>query len=67
VEKTWNAPATCVDCGNDAYIRMAQGPPKDDGTAEMLCAHCYAGRLRKGKIAREAPEPSYRVSGIRSQ
>lgn len=33
-----NAPGTCVDCGNEAYIRLA-------GEQEtMICAHCFALR-----------------------
>jgi len=32
------APGTCVDCGNEAYIRLA-------GEQEtMICAHCFAVR-----------------------
>lgn len=35
-----NAPGTCVDCGNDAYIKLA-------GEGEtMICAHCFAARGR---------------------
>ena len=33
-----NAPGTCVDCGNEAYIRLA-----GDGET-MICAHCFAIR-----------------------
>lgn len=35
-----NAPGSCVDCGNEAYIQLA-------GEGEtMICAHCYADRGR---------------------
>lgn len=33
-----NAPGSCVDCGNEAYIQLA-------GEGEtMICAHCFAVR-----------------------
>ena len=35
------APGTCVDCGNDAYIKLAG----DDD--RMVCAHCFAARSRR--------------------
>ena len=35
-----NAPGTCVDCGNEAYIRLA------GETETMICAHCFAARKR---------------------
>jgi len=46
-----NEPARCADCGSDAYIRMDVGraPP------EVLCAHCYADRLRVGKKVSSSP------------
>ena len=37
-----NAPGSCVDCGNDAFIRLAS----PDGREEMICGHCYAERIR---------------------
>ena len=33
-----NAPGTCIDCGNEAYIRLA------GETETMICAHCFAVR-----------------------
>lgn len=37
-DTSMNAPGTCVDCGNEAYIRLA-------GEREtMICAHCFAVR-----------------------
>ena len=33
-----SAPGACIDCGNEAYIRIA-------GEGEtMICAHCFAVR-----------------------
>ena len=32
-------PRQCVDCGQDAYIRLA-------GTDDSVCAHCFADRGR---------------------
>ena len=32
-------PEKCVDCGQDAYIRLA-------GTEDYVCAHCFADRGR---------------------
>lgn len=45
------APGTCVDCGNEAYIRLA------GETETMICAHCFAGRGRPAKEQREAASP----------
>ena len=45
-----NAPGTCVDCGNEAYIRLAG----DQET--MICAHCFAVR----HPAEKAPAPTAR-------
>lgn len=43
-----NAPGTCVDCGNEAYIQLA-------GEGEtMICAHCFADRGRVVKAAGSA-------------
>lgn len=42
------APGTCADCGDDAYIRLASG----NGSPEMVCAHCFADRVRAGKVKR---------------
>lgn len=38
-----NAPGTCVDCGNEAYIQLAG----EDET--MICAHCFAARAHSKK------------------
>jgi hypothetical protein len=57
------SPATCADCGADAYIRM----PVRDGSAEVLCAHCYDERLRAGTIPRESEAPRHVASGARPQ
>ena len=56
-----NAPGTCVDCGNEAYIQLA-------GEGEtMICAHCFAdrGRAKDATAAATAergrgPEPKLR-------
>lgn len=40
------APGACADCGNDAYIRLSG----ENGSAEMLCAHCFVDRARLGKL-----------------
>jgi hypothetical protein len=37
-----SAPGTCVDCGSDAFIKLASA----DGREEMICGHCYAARIR---------------------
>jgi hypothetical protein len=37
-----DAPGTCIDCGNDAYIRLASL----DGREEMICGSCYSQRIR---------------------
>jgi hypothetical protein len=39
------APGTCADCGNDAYIRLAS-----DGDG-MLCAHCFATHREERRAA----------------
>ena len=47
-------PAACIDCGQDAYIRLT-------GTAESenyVCAHCFADRGRAGHAATEAARAS---------
>jgi hypothetical protein len=61
----WKAPGSCVDCGNDAYIRLGA----HNGTDDMLCAHCYAERIRKGLIPKspESVRTPSRVSGVRPQ
>ena len=60
VQDPSTSPATCADCAADAYIRM----PVRDGSAEVLCAHCYDERLRAGTMSREseAPRPAARLS-----
>ncbi|MDE3103037.1 MAG: hypothetical protein KGJ98_12470 [Chloroflexota bacterium] len=59
-KSTKNAPGTCADCGDDAYIRLSG----DNGSPEMLCAHCFIDRARLGKLvpvtrsgARDATQP----------
>lgn len=45
-----SAPGICVDCGNEAYIRLA-------GEGEtMICAHCFAVRHPAEKV----PAPTAR-------
>ena len=56
-----NSLATCADCGNDAYIRM------DENGSEMLCAHCYAERIRSEKAPRRPERPLAPVPGARTQ
>lgn len=56
-KKSSHTPGTCADCGNDAYIRLSG----DNGSAEMLCAHCFVDRVRAGKLqATRAPTPRRR-------
>jgi len=43
-----NAPGKCADCGDDAYIQLAQ----DD---VFVCAHCFAGRARRRPLSAAAP------------
>lgn len=43
---TRSSPGACIDCGDDAYIRLAgQG-----GETVMVCAHCFADRARAGRL-----------------
>ena len=64
VEKSWGAaPGICADCGSDAYIRMDGDKP----SPEMLCAHCYAERIRHEKALPRVEQPSHRASGISPQ
>jgi hypothetical protein len=42
MERQGDAPGDCVDCGGDAFIRLAPL----DGREEMICGHCYAERIR---------------------
>lgn len=55
-----NAPGTCVDCGNEAYIQLA-------GEGEtMVCAHCFADRGRSkdaGSTRLEAAPAQRRAAG----
>ena len=51
-ERSMNAPGTCVDCGNEAYIRLAGG----DGET-MICAHCFAMRHPAERPAAAAEGP----------
>jgi len=43
-------PEKCIDCGRDAYIRLA-------GTEVYVCAHCFADRTRPVRGTRVAGEP----------
>ena len=46
-------PEKCVDCGEDAYIRMA-------GTEDFVCAHCFDDRgraLRAAEPVKASPSP----------
>lgn len=63
--KTWKAPGTCADCGNDAYIRLGA----TDRGEEMVCAHCYADRIRKGGATTREPSKATppRTTGARPQ
>ena len=63
VHKAWNAPEACADCGNDAYIRMSGS----GGAAELLCARCYAERVRSGKAVRAAEQAARPAPGARPQ
>jgi hypothetical protein len=59
------APGTCVDCGNDAYIRLAG----HNGDQVMVCAHCFASRVRssgmkgglKAAKSEARPQPDARL------
>ena len=44
-------PEKCIDCGQDAYIRLA-------GTEDYVCAHCFADRGRPGRRGGESPKAS---------
>lgn len=51
-----NAPGNCIDCGNEAYIKLA-------GEAEkMICAHCYEARQRDAS-QRPAQPPAHARAG----
>ena len=43
-------PEKCIDCGQDAYIRLA-------GTEVYVCAHCFADRGRPVRGTRPTGEP----------
>jgi hypothetical protein len=47
------APGKCVDCGNDAFIRLASS----DGGADMICGHCYAERLNRRGVGTKTLPP----------
>lgn len=40
-------PGPCADCGNDAYIQLR---PRNGDEPDLVCAHCYAERIRAGKV-----------------
>ena len=44
-------PATCKDCGRDAYIRLA-------GAEDYVCAHCFGDRGRTGRKGGESSKAS---------
>ena len=44
-------PAACIDCQQDAYIRLA-------GTEDYVCAHCFAERGRTGRKGGETSRAS---------
>lgn len=55
-----NAPGTCVDCGNEAYIQLAGEGEK------LICAHCFADRGRAKDLEltkREAVPAQRRAAG----
>lgn len=43
------SPGACADCGNDAYIRLAE----TNGETVMVCAHCFADRARAGTLPQD--------------
>lgn len=45
--ESMNAPGSCVDCGEEAYIQLA-------GEESMICAHCFAARAHAAH-AKAAP------------
>ena len=53
------APGTCVDCGNEASIRLA-GEPET-----MICAHCFAVRHPAERVPGEKTERK-RISRLRA-
>jgi ribosomal protein L37AE/L43A len=55
-----SAPGSCADCGNDAYIRLAA----TNGAPEMVCAHCFAERVRSGAVK---PETAHTKSALRTE
>ncbi|OGN84646.1 MAG: hypothetical protein A3G84_05290 [Chloroflexi bacterium RIFCSPLOWO2_12_FULL_71_12] len=58
-----NAPGSCADCGNDAYIRLAG----ENGDSRMVCAHCFADRVRSGAVkSDEKSAPRRRVERVES-
>jgi hypothetical protein len=53
-----SVPGQCVDCGNDAYIRLGG----ENGSPQMLCAHCFVDRARLERLARAQPLPARGVA-----
>ena len=54
-----SAPGVCIDCGNEAYIRLA-------GEREtMICAHCFAVRHPAEKVPTPIPKSASRVAAKR--
>lgn len=51
------APGTCVQCGSDAYIRLAG----QKGGEEMVCAHCFVDRVRPSASSKDRPSPDVEV------
>jgi hypothetical protein len=46
-------PEKCIDCGQDAYIRLA-----GTGTEDYVCAHCFADRGRNVRTAKDPARAS---------
>lgn len=44
------APGRCADCGDAAYIQMA-------GEDAFVCAHCFAGRATRKRVAAAVQQP----------
>lgn len=60
-ERPSAAPGECVDCGNDAYIRLASS----NGEVTMICARCFAERARTQPAAKTASPPGEQQPTIR--
>ena len=49
--KDENAPGKCSDCGDDAYIQLAENDA-------FVCAHCFAGHATRRRAATGAAPPT---------